>query len=211
MTIYDLSLTITPHIPTWPGNPKVELVRALDMARGDAATVSKLSLGVHTGTHLDAPVHFVPGGRAVEALDLNVLVGTALVVEAMHAEVIDAALLDSLNVPPGTVRLLVHTRNSDLWARGETRFHEDFVAVNASGAHWLVERGVRLIGVDYLSVAPFSDGFTSHDILLRAGVIPVEGLNLSGIAPGEYQLVCLPVKLGGSDGAPCRAILIRPD
>ncbi|MBI3360598.1 MAG: cyclase family protein [Chloroflexi bacterium] len=209
MTIYDISLTITPSTPVWPDNPAIEIVREMDMARGDAATVSRMNMGVHTATHLDAPIHFVPGGTAVETLDLNVLVGPARVAEALRADVIDAALLESLMIPAGTTRLLVHTRNSDLWAKGETRFREDFVAVNASGAKWLVDHGIKLIGVDYLSVAPFGDGFAPHDILLRAGIIPVEGLNLTGIGAGEYQLVCLPIKLGGSDGAPCRAILIR--
>ncbi len=209
--IYDISVAVSPTLPIWPGDPGVELERVSDMDAGAHVNVSRLSLGVHTGTHLDAPVHFVPDGAAVETLDLNILVGPALVVHLPDAEAIDAPLLESLDLPPGTERVLFRTRNSDLWARGETAFHEDYVAVTAAGARWLVAHGVRLVGVDYLSVAPFSQTLEPHVVLLRAGVIPVEGLNLSGIEPGEYQLVCLPLKLAGSDGAPVRAILIAEE
>jgi arylformamidase len=209
MKLYDITLTISNDLPIWPGDPSVNLYRVSDVNQGDEVTLSRLECGVHTGTHLDAPVHFVRGGSGVDTLDLDVLIGRCLVVHVPKANVIDAALLDSLAIPPGITRLLFRTRNSEIWARGDRVFHQDFVAVDRSGAEWIVERGIKLVGVDYLSVAPFEAAVPTHDRLLRAGVIPVEGLNLAGIEPGEYQLVCLPIKLLESDGAPARAVLMR--
>ncbi len=208
MKLYDISLTISNDLPIWPGDPSVNFYRVSDVNKGDEVTLSRLECGVHTGTHMDAPVHFVKGGTGIDTLDLNVLIGRCVVVVVPNANVIDAALLDSLSIPPGTTRVLFRTRNSDLWARGDREFHKDFVAVSRSGAAWIVEHGIRLVGVDYLSVAPFNAAVPTHDILLRAGVIPIEGLNLSGIEPGEYQLVCLPIKLLNSDGAPARVVLM---
>jgi arylformamidase len=178
------------------------------MARGDTATVSQLNMNAHVGTHVDAPAHFVLGGGGVDTLDLNVLVGPALVVEVMETAELSAEVLRASSIPPGTERVLFHTRNSARWARGEREFTSDFSAITEDGAHWLIERGVRLVGIDYLSVAPFDDVGPTHRALLGAGVIAVEGLNLSGIAPGIYQFVCLPLRLVGVDGAPARAILI---
>jgi arylformamidase len=210
MEIYDISNEVYSGMVKWPDNPAVEITRTLDQAKGDTATVSLLSMGAHTGTHLDAPIHFVPGGTGVDTLDLAVLVGPALVVAVPPAApAISAAVLDALPIPPGTERILFQTRNSAFWQEEHPRFHEDFVAVAADGAEWLVARGVRLVGVDYLSVAPFDAPVPTHRTLLEAGVIPVEGLNLAGVAPGLYTLVCLPVKLRDCDGAPARAILIR--
>lgn len=209
MPIHDITLTITPALPVWPGDPPVHLSQPVHLDRGDPLTLTRLDIGAHTGTHLDAPAHFIPGGAGVEALDLETLVGPALVVEALTADALTAQVLDTLAIPAGVRRILFKTRNSELWDRSPDDFVEDFVAVTASGAQWLVERGVRLVGVDYLSVAPVADSAPCHQILLRAGVVPVEGLDLRGIAPGVYQLVCLPMKIAGSDGAPCRAILIE--
>ena len=210
MQIYDISNVVYTGMVKWPDNPPVIVERTLDMAKGDVATVSKVDMGVHTGTHVDAPVHFVAGGTGTDTLDLNVLVGPALVVQlGDDVAAITAAVLEAQHIPPGTERILFRTRNSQYWAQQDPTFHQDFVAVWGDAATWLVEHGVRLVGVDYLSVAPYSDGVTTHTILLGAGVIPVEGLNLTGIAPGLYQLVCLPVKLRDCDGAAARAILIR--
>jgi arylformamidase len=208
MTIYDISLTISPDLTTWPTHPKIEVARYRDIEKGDRSNVSRLNLSSHSSTHVDAPLHFIPGGRSVDTLDLSVLVGPAWVA-ATGANVIDAAALDSLAVPPGTTRLLLRTRNSDLWARGDPGFREDYVALDTSGAQWVVDHGLRLVGIDYLSIAAYHDLVAPHRLLLGAGVIPVEGLNLSGVEPGQYQLACLPLKLGGGDGAPCRAVLIQ--
>ena len=209
MRIYDLSLPISESLVVWPGDPPIRITQPHHLDRGDEATVSRLDMGAHTGTHVDAPAHFVPGGSGVDDLDLNVLVGPALVVDARQADALSAEVLETLPIPTGTERVLFRTRNSDLWARGEPEFHEDFVAITEDGARWLIERGVRLVGVDYLSVAPFDAVTPTHRALLHAGVVAIEGLDLSGIGPGAYQLVCLPLKIVGTDGAPARAILIE--
>jgi len=208
MTIHDISLPISGSLIVWPGDPEVKITQTSRLDKGDTATVSRLDLGAHTGTHVDAPCHFVPGGSSVDTLDLNVLMGPALVVHVLEADALSMDVLERLRIPPGAERVLFRTRNSDLWARGEREFDEDFVAITEDGAHWLVENGVRLVGIDYLSVAPFGEPAPTHSVLLRAGVIAVEGLDLSGMAAGVYQLVCLPLKIAGCDGAPARAILI---
>jgi arylformamidase len=209
LTIHDISLTITPTLPVWTGDPPVRLSQPSHLERGDICTITRLDISAHTGTHLDAPAHFIRGGSTVETLDLETLIGPALVVDASGYGHLTAAAFDALAIPAGVQRLLLRTDNSLRWQRGETAFAEDFIAIDPSGAAWLVERGVRLVGIDYLSVGPFDNGVPTHEILLGAGVIAVEGLDLSAIDPGEYQLICLPVKIGGADGAPCRAVLIR--
>jgi arylformamidase len=178
---------------------------------GDVCTLSRLESGSHIGTHLDAPLHFVKGGRTVDQLDLNVLIGPCVVVYVPDATVIDAVLLNTLDIPADTRRLLFRTRNSEIWARGDNAFHTDYVGIDPSGAAWLVGHGVQLVGVDYMSVAPYADTITPHDILLGAGIIAVENLNLSEIEAGNYQLICLPLKLKDGDGAPVRAILMSND
>jgi arylformamidase len=205
--IYDISIGLKTGMTIWPSHLPVEIERFRDIGRGDRSNVSRVQMTSHTGTHLDAPLHFLAHGGSVDNLDLNVLIGPALVVEALEAEVIDAALLDALELPAGVKRLIFHTRNSAYWARGEPQFQQGYVALNTSGAQWIVEHEVRLVGVDYLSVAVFDDLVEPHRILLSAGVIPVEGLNLTGVPAGEYQLACLPLKIAGGDGAPCRAVL----
>lgn len=209
MPIYDISLTITPTLPVWPGDPPVRLTQPSHLERGDICTITRLDISAHTGTHLDAPAHFIPGGATVETLNLDALIGPALVADARGLGHLTAEALESLAIARGVQRLLLRTDNSAIWQRGDTAFQENFVAIEPSGATWLVERGVKLVGIDYLSVAPFDDGVPTHQILLGAGVIAVEGLDLSAIEPGEYQLICLPIKIGGADGAPCRAVLIR--
>ncbi len=206
--MYDISVGVSPEIPVWPGDPPVVLERVKSMENGDEANISRIQSGVHVGTHIDAPIHFVEGGATVDAIPLKSLLGRAYVVDLRKADVLDAAALESARIPPRTRRLLFKTRNSELWTSGETSFQRDFVAVDASGAEWLVKKGVKLVGVDYLSVAPFNDGEPTHRILLEAGVVVVEGLNLAQVSKGRYTLYCLPVKLMGSDGAPARAVLV---
>ena len=208
MRIYDISVGISPEIPVWPGDAPVRLERVQSMDAGAHANVSRFEAGVHVGTHIDAPLHFIPGGRSVEAIPLKTMIGRAYVIELKRAEVLDASTLEGAGIPPRTRRLLFKTRNSEYWTKGEPKFRRDFVAVDSSGAEWLVRKGVRLVGVDYLSVAPFGDAAPTHRILLEAGVVIVEGLNLAAVARGRYTIYCLPLKLIGSDGAPARVILV---
>ncbi|MFQ5941931.1 MAG: cyclase family protein [Anaerolineales bacterium] len=206
--MYDISVGVTPDIPVWPGDPPVKLERIRSIEAGEEANVSQLRSGVHVGTHIDAPLHFVEGGRSVDAIPLNSLIGRAYVVDLRKADLLDADTMDSARIPPRTRRLLFKTRNSQHWANGESKFQRDYVAVDATGAEWLVKKGVKLVGVDYLSVAPFRAAAETHRILLEAGIVVVEGLNLSKVSKGRYTLYCLPIKLMGSDGAPARAILV---
>jgi arylformamidase len=206
--IYDISVPISESLVVWPGDAPVEITQPSHLARGDVATVSRLCLGAHAGTHVDAPAHFIPGGSNVDSLDLDVLVGPAFVVEAINADALSASVLEALSLPQRIERLLFHTRNSERWARGEKEFSQEFVGLTEDGARWLVSRGIKLVGMDYLSVAAFDEIVSTHQVLLEAGVILVESLNLSGIAAGMYQLVCLPLKLEGVEGAPARVILI---
>jgi arylformamidase len=210
MRIYDITVLISEDMVTWPGQEKPKLRFLGHVDRGDHNTSSVVEMNAHTGTHVDAPLHFVKGGATVEALDLGVLIGAARVFEALDADALSAEVFEGLGIPAGTERVLIKTRNSRRWAEGQTDFDEGYVAVTADGAQWLVDHGIRLIGVDYLSVAVHADTATPHHILLGAGVIPLEGVNLSDVPPGDYQLIALPLKLAGRDGAPTRAVLIQP-
>jgi arylformamidase len=209
MRILDVTLTLSSGLPVWPNNPGVELERMNKIEAGANSNVSRLALGVHTGTHVDAPVHFIQGASGVDTLPLNTLMGRAYVLYLPKVSRVTATDLSRARIPPRTRRLLVRTRNSELWARGDAEFHTDYVGVGPDAAEWIVTRGIQLVGVDYLSVAPWKESRPTHEILLKAGVVVVEGLNLNGVRPGPYQFVCLPLKLLGCDGAPARAVLMR--
>jgi arylformamidase len=160
------------------------------------------------GTHVDAPDHFLNNGKTVEKLLLSVLSGRAYVLYLPEVDLITASILKKAEIPPRTRRILFKTRNSDYWTRQLREFQTDFVALSPDAAQYLVDRSVKLIGIDYLSIAPYHQGLLTHQILLKAGIVILEGLDLSAVSPGRYSLYCLPLKLAGSDGAPARAILI---
>jgi arylformamidase len=209
MKILDISVPISPSMPVWPGNPPVVLEQVSSMDAGAHDNVSRLACGVHTGTHVDAPHHFLNNHLTVESLSLEVLTGPAQVVQvADQVNFVTAEILENASVDSATVRLLVKTRNSERWARGDMAFDTSFVGISADGAAWLVRRGIKLIGIDYLSVAPYKQSVPTHRTLLEAGIVILEGADLSAVEPGQYQLFCLPLKLVGSDGAPARAILM---
>jgi arylformamidase len=199
--IIDISVPVQTGMVTYPGDPTVRLERWSSIADGAVANLSRLDFGVHSGTHVDAPLHFIDGAPGAELLSLEALIGPARVVDATGADVLDAPTLARLDV--SGERVLFKTRNSELWARDS--FTEDFVSLREDGARLLIERGVRLVGIDYLSVG--DEG--AHHALLGAGIVAVEGLDLRGVEPGEYELICAPLKLVGSDGAPARALLVR--
>ncbi|MDX6269456.1 MAG: arylformamidase [Acidobacteriota bacterium] len=211
MPIYDISVAISPDTtPTYPDDPAIEIVSWAAMSRGDAANVTFLHMGAHTATHVDAPAHFIEHAPQVSALPLEVLIGEARVVElGDEVREIDAGCV-AAHVPAGTTRVLFKTRNSNFWHDDGKTFREDFTHITADGARALNERGVRLVGIDYLSVEKFkSETFETHTTLLAAGVVVVEGLDLRGVAAGVYELICLPLKIaaGSGDGAPARAVL----
>jgi arylformamidase len=209
MKIYDISLSITPGMPVWPGDPAVVLERVSSMDSGAHDNVSRLACCVHTGTHVDAPHHFLNDHRTVESLPLEILTGPAQVIQISDDEdVVTSKVLDKVAIPVGTLRLLLKTRNSRLWEGAWKKFDKDFVGVSADGADWLARQGIKLVGIDYLSIAPYKQSIPTHQALLKPGIIILEGLDLSSVSPGAYDMFCLPLKLVGSDGAPARVILI---
>jgi arylformamidase len=207
----DVSLPIGPDLLVWPGDPAVEVVPRLRIARGDPANVSELRMGTHTGTHVDPPNHFVEGTHGIDAVPLDVLYGEAVVVDARHLDrPIEVADLVALEIPSGSQRVLLRTANSEMWRSGsKPAFPDRYACLTPAGARWIVERGIRLIGVDMLSVEEKgAAGHPVHHILLESGVVIVEGLNLSEAAPGRYTFACLPLRIVDGDGGPARAVLV---
>ncbi|HID63869.1 MAG TPA: cyclase family protein [Anaerolineae bacterium] len=211
MRIFDVSVRISPQTPVWPGDPPVQIERVASINKGDFANLTRLSLGAHTGTHVDAPYHFFEKGLKVDQLPLSILIGSAHVLEVHPKErTITATDLGSLGLPSTAQRLLIKTDNSYLWEGRLLEFERDFIHLSRDAARWIVKRGIKLIGVDYLSVDSFDSGDRAvHRTLLEAGVVIIEGLNLSHVAQGVYQLYCLPLKIVDSDGAPARVVLIK--
>ena len=210
MKIVDISVPVSAGLPVWPGDPQIEIQRYRLISDGSNSNDSRLSCSVHSGTHVDAPAHFIENGASVEQLPLEILMGPVTVVELLEADIITPELLETQALAPDTRRLLIKTKNSALWANPGHPFNPDFVALNSESARWIVTQGIGLIGIDYLSIQMFKDAEPlTHRILLEAGIIIVEGLDLRKAAPGEYQLCCLPIKLAGCEGAPARAVLIE--
>jgi arylformamidase len=210
MKIYDISLPISSAMPVWPGDPAVVLERVSSMDAGAHDNISRLACSVHTGTHVDAPHHFLNDGRTVESLSLDLLTGPVQVIQIPDEDgLVTAGNLERADVRSGTLRLLLKTRNSHLWEHSSQEFTPDFVGLSEDAAQWLVRTGIKLIGIDYLSIAPFKQSVPIHRALLEPGMIILEGLDLHTVQPGSYTLYCLPLKLVGSDGAPARVILIE--
>lgn len=210
MKIFDISVPISADMPVWPGDPQVVLERYRTISSGNFSNDSKLACSVHTGTHVDAPAHFIEDGETVEQLSLDTLIGPAVVAELLDTDLITPDVLNELNLAPQTSRLLLKTRNSAIWSDPHHRFHQDYIALSPEAARWIIRNRIALVGIDYLSVQMFEDTEPlTHRALLEAGVIIVEGLNLHDVRPGIYQLICLPMKLTGSDGALTRAVLVQ--
>jgi arylformamidase len=207
--IVDISLSISPKSVVWPTAPSPSLTRRLSIARGDLVNDSNLFMNVHTGTHLDAPLHHFEEGLAAHEMSLDSLLGEVWVADLSNDVDITVKALERVWPAGEIARILLKTRNSRLWAERHTDFTSDYSALTQESAAWLVDRCVRLVGIDYLSVQRFADPPTVHRVLLRAGVVLLEGLDLSGVAAGRWELLCLPLKLVGADGAPARAILRR--
>lgn len=206
--LIDISLPLREGIPTWPNSKGIRLSKTLELTNGDESNVSFLECDVHTGTHIDAPRHFLENGKTVEQIPLDTLIGPTTVADLPNTDAISAQDLDDLKLPKTIERLLLKTKNSALWEQGGSAFHEDFVGLLPDGAQWIADRGIRLVGIDYLSIEPYrNDGFSTHHILLNKEVVILEGLNLSAAKPGEYELYCLPLRLVGAEGTPARAIL----
>ena len=205
--IIDISVPLYLDMPVWPGSAGIQLMQTSRLDKGDGVNNSKLICDVHIGTHIDAPLHYIVDGKSIEQLKLEDLIGPAVVAYLPEAEIITKNVLEDLSLPEDARRLLLRTRNSSLWETGSHRFQTNYVALTQDAAQWIVDHDICLIGVDYLSVQRYGEDSQTHEILLSAGVIIVEGLNLARVESGMYELICLPLKLVGSEGAPARAVL----
>ncbi len=206
MALYDITLPLHSRMVVWPGDPEFRLWPVVEPDEDNPFTVSEMHLSTHTGTHVDAPRHILGQGPGVETLPLDVCLGPVRVVDVRGVSAVTASVLEGIGLEP-TARLLFLTDNTVLGLVHDSHFHEDFVALTEDGAQWLVDRGVRLVGIDYFSIARYGEEVGVHRILLAAGVVIVEGLDLTAIAPGEYELLCLPLKIVAADGAPARVVL----
>jgi arylformamidase len=210
--MYDVTVPISELMAMWPGDPRVKIERVSSITKGDGFNTSRLNLSSHTGTHVDAPYHFVQQGLTVDKLPLDVLVGPAFIAEmdGLEGNTIEVFDLARLHFPRDTTRLLLKTSNSYFWEDRLSEFEYQFVHLGPQTAEWLVKRGIQMIGVDYLSVEAFGAyEHQVHQTLLQAGVVIVEGLNLSRVPAGRCHVICLPLKIEGGDGAPARVLVIR--
>ena len=207
--LIDISLPVSPASVVWPSASKPQITRRKSMDRGDQVNDSDLFMNVHTGTHIDAPIHHLKDAPAMEAVPLEPMIGEAWVIDVSAAKDLDRHTLERA-WPAGPVkRVLFKTKNSELWQKGVSEFVTDFTALTEDTGDWLIAKNVELVGIDYLSIQRYQDPTTVHKVLLSAGVVILEGLDLSRAMPGRYELICLPLHLIGSDGAPARAVL-RP-
>ena len=204
----DISLTIHPDMPYWPDNPGISVERSQCMAHGGVCNVSKLTIGTHTGTHIDGINHFIKDGIGIDQMPLDATIGRARVIEIKDLQQIKVEEIEPYNIQAGE-RILFKTKNSDNALKSNT-FVEDFIHISTEAAHYLADRKVRTVGVDYLSVGGYEGNVIKvHHALLGSGIWAIEGLNLAEVEPGEYDLICLPIKLKDGDGGLARAIL-RP-
>jgi arylformamidase len=202
----DVSVPLKAGMVHWPGDPALEITQVKSLDRGDSCTISFLEMGVHSGTHMDAPAHFVRGGQTIDQLPLDAVIGPARVIDIRSAVSVEPNELARHRIRRGE-RILFRTRNSRRCWRGNS-FVEDFVYISPGAAECLAERQVRMVGIDYLSVGAFKkDGRETHLALLGVGIWIIEGLNLSKIRPGPVDLICLPLKLLGAEGAPARVVV----
>jgi arylformamidase len=207
MKLIDVSVPLDSNLPTYPGNTPFSLEPIQRISKGDHANLSSVHMSVHSGTHVDAPCHFFEGAAGTEALPLEMLFGRTRVVQVTSRRGIEAEELAGIDFAED-IRVLFKTANSRLW--GDPEFHTDYVGVTDSGARFLVDHGIKVVGVDYLSVEKFkTPGAPAHHVLLGGGTIVIEGLNLRDVDPGIYDMWCLPLCIVGSDGAPARVVLRR--
>lgn len=206
--LIDISVTLSPEVPVWPGDDKPEFTLTSSISKGNSANVTTISLCAHTGTHIDAPLHFVEGGVPVDQMAPDLFVGPVQVLDCRGLDKISAADLARHSISSDIQRLLFKTDNSDHWVNGDQDFNPNYVALTPDAAEWALARNIKLVGIDYLSIERFKEpGHKTHHILLGKGIVVIEGLDLSAVEAGVYELMCLPLKLKGADGAPARVFL----
>src|SRR5208283_1987914 len=207
MKLFDITLPITNDLPVWPGDPSVSLTMNTSIAKGDGCNVTGIQMGAHTGTHIDAPYHFLQDGATIDSIPLETFMGRCVVIEVDSEVSIQKKDILKYDIA-GQSRVLVKTRNSQIWTGAFKSFDTNYVSLGKDAAQYLVEMKVLLVGIDYLSVESFNSPDSSvHKLLLMHNIIILEGLNLSGVKAGLYELFCLPLKLMGCEGAPARVIL----
>lgn len=203
----DISLPVKEGMPVWPGSTGIHTSWTLRLERGEPSNLTRLDIDIHTGTHIEGALHSFDGEGFGDAIPLERFIGPAVVASFPDADAITAAHLQAITLPTGTMRLLLHTRNSLLWKQDVSSFQKNFVGLTPDGAQWVVDHGIQLIANDYLSIARYEDGKEVHEILLAANVAILEGITLASVPDGLYRLVCLPLKLYQREGAPARAVL----
>lgn len=206
MKIIDISIPTNRHMLSWPGSSPFQRERVAGIGKKYLHNESIIRMSVHAGTHLDAPLHFVRDGKPVEKMALENFIGRSFVADVHDATEITVKNLDNLQLPRNTTRILFKTANSKLWR--EKKFNPDYVGLTPDAARWLVKKRIKLVGSDYLSIAGFSHTLEVHRILLGAETAVLEGINLSKVEMGEYELICLPLNLSDSEAAPTRAVLL---
>jgi arylformamidase len=205
--VRDISLAIEPGLPTWPTSEGFRVRSSMRLADGDPANVSVVEMDVHTGTHVEAALHFLEDGGPIDGVPLEHFVGPARIV-VVEGDAVTAAALDALGIDADPPRLLIRTANSERWAQGWGPFDPVYVALTTDAAQWILDREYVLVGLDHLSIQQYGNDGQTHRVLMRAGVSILEGLNLAGVEPGVYTLVAAPIRLIGTEAAPARALLI---
>ena len=209
MKIFDISIPLNEKTPVWPGDSKIKIETTGSRSKGNDYHVSKFSIGAHNGTHIDAPYHFWEDGNKLQDINVSRFITKTLVIEYSGSDHILDEFLKKIDLK-GIESVLLKTSNSKWLEKTNELFHKDFIAITESAAKWCVKNEIKLIGIDYFSIEKFdSENHEVHKILMRNNVIILEGINLSEVAPGEYQLFCLPLKIAAPDGAPVRAILVK--
>ena len=208
MKIIDISVPVSHKLPLWPNSSGLCLTRVAKIGKKSVVNETHIEMNAHIGTHIDAPLHFIPKGLSIDKLPLDIFVGPAFVANLDKVKEITAKDLETLPLPKNVKRILFKTSNSRLWEKKVKKFKPDYVGLTADAASWLVKRGIRLVGMDYLSIAKFSEAVAVHKILLGNNVYIVESLNLTGVKSGTYELVCVPIKITDSEAAPARAMLL---
>lgn len=204
----DISVPINSDLPVWPGSQNIEIKQSLSIKNSDIANESSINMNLHTGTHVDAPSHFINNGLSIDQIPITKFIGPAYVASIKNTETITKDILNNSSIPKDTKRLLIQTDNTELWVSRNTKFYEDYIALSLCAANWIVDKGIELVGIDYLSIQKYNDSPQTHIELLSNNIVILEGLNLSNVTEGWYDLICLPLKLEKIEASPARALLI---
>ena len=207
--IIDISVRVDKDTPIWAGNLYPKTTSLSNMIDGDTYNETSLEMNMHTGTHVDAPLHFIEDGQSIDQMDTDIFIGTAFVVSLPDVKKITSKDLDRIDLPQNISRLLFKTTNSLLWDKKDSAFVKDYVGITKDVADWIVSKNINLVGIDYLSISTFKETVEVHNILLKEGIAILEGINLNEVEEGDYELVCLPLKITNAEAAPTRAVLIK--